>query len=362
MLWTVTKPAASGLYWLDDVHKNFYQQLFAGNAFDECFLDGFNGVLTSSAKTNEKFQAVFDGYNSLDEHLKSRIQEIYNSHVAYRACFSVINIEIAKPCEELREFWVKVKSLASYLYSTTLGLVCFKDACTEEADMDVHYEEYKQLNGVVCCFCGTEEMMEERDIEPEDGLELEDEKQWRASYDHYLPKKLYPFLSVDFDNLIPCCQKCNEKAKGETDVLLAGDVRTLSFYPYDDENTVQLEASLIQINEKLKMSVNVKDLNNEISAKAETWNRAFKVIPRVNQRLKNFNSSWLAPLFNGIDDVERGKFALEDEIRRCRRFQKKEREAFFKALCFGEVLTKSDDELKALLDSVSASYSGRRSL
>lgn len=144
--------------------------------------------------------------------------------------------------------------------------------------------------------------------------------------------------------------------------MLADGVRTLAFYPYDDDRTVQLEASLNQVSETLAMTVNIKDVDGEANAKAVTWNKAFKVIPRVNQRLKNFNRSWLAPLFNGIDDVERGKLALESEIRRCKTLKKIEREAFYKALCFSELLSKSDEELKVLLDSISEFYSRRTRL
>ncbi|WP_105258993.1 hypothetical protein [Pseudoalteromonas sp. T1lg88] len=362
MLWTVTKPDNSGLYWLDDVYKNFYQQLFEGAGFDECFLDGFNIVLVKSTKTKTKFQDVFDGFNDLEDPLKNRVQEIYASHIAYKHCFSSIDKEIKKPCEELSEFWEKVKSLATYLYSTTLGLVCFKDACAEEADMDVHYQEYKELNGVVCCFCGTEEMMEEREIEPEDKFEAgaKDEKQWRASYDHYLPKKLYPFLSVDFNNLIPCCQKCNEKAKGEIDVLLADDVRTLAFYPYDDDSTVQLEASLNQVSETLAMTIDIKDSDGEANAKADTWNRAFKVIPRVNRRLKNFHRSWLAPLLNGVEGIPNVRTTLGNEIQRCVDVARNEREAFIKHLCFTEVESKSDEEIEVLIKTVKEIYSRRQ--
>lgn len=360
MLWTVTKPANSGLYWLDEVYQSFYHQLFDGNMFDDCFIEGFIDVLESSAKTNEKFQAVFDSYNALAEPLKNSVQDIYASHLSYKHCFSSIDIDIASPCEGLNEFWKKVRSLATYLYSTTLGLVCFNDACDEEADMDVHYEEYKQLNGVVCCFCGTEEMMEERVIEPEDGFESEEEKQWRASYDHYLPKKLYPFLSVDFDNLIPCCQKCNEKAKGEIDVLSADGVRTPAFYPYDREATVELEASLTQVNGAIAMTVDIKDVDGEANAKADTWNRAFKVIPRVNKRLKNFNRSWLAPLFNGVNGIPNVRAALSDEIQRCIDVARDEREAFIKHLCFSEVESRTDEEIEILMTTVQEIYSARR--
>lgn len=359
MLWRVEKPASSGLYWLDVVYKNFYAKLFSNADFGDCFCEEFDDVLAGSARTNTMFNAVYDGYHQLDDLLQQEVQSIFANHSAFKQCFSATVITIQTPSSELTEFWKTVKSLATYLYSTTIGLVCFRDACKEEADIDVHYQDYKDLNGVVCCFCGTEEMMEEREIEPEDGVQSTEEKQWRASYDHYLPKKLYPFLSVDFDNLIPCCQKCNEKAKGEIDLLTANGIRTLAFYPYEDEHTVELKASLARIDEKLNMSVSIRDVDVELNAKAESWNRAFKVIPRVNRRLKNFNRSWLAPLFNGVTNVDDIRVVLRKEISRCDSVMREEREAFFKSLCFSEVESKSDEDIQALMDTVQEVYSGR---
>lgn len=48
--------------------------------------------------------------------------------------------------------------------------------------------------------------------------------------DHFFPKSKYPFLSISFFNLLPCCANCN-KSKGKEDVL---------FYPFT-ENDNDLE-------------------------------------------------------------------------------------------------------------------------
>ncbi len=359
MLWAVTKPENSGLYWLDIVHKGFYSSLFDENEFDDCFPDDFETVLDDSGTTKGNFESVYDKYFELDEPLKAHFQQIYNNHIDYKNYFSDINTDIESPTENIGDLWKAVKKLSTYLYSTTLGLVCFKNACPNNDDMDGHYELYKNLNGVVCCFCGTEEMMEEREIEPDDDFEQEEEKQWRASYDHYLPKKHYPFLSVDFDNLIPCCQKCNEKAKGEIDILRSDEVRTLALFPYEDENPVNLTASYQSEGEKLVMQIGIQDTQDLLAEKADTWSRAFKVIPRINKRLQRFNSDWLAPLMSGIDNVDNAREALRRESARCVVSKKQQREAFFRALCFDELVDKPEEDIKAIIDSVADIYSSR---
>lgn len=41
----------------------------------------------------------------------------------------------------------------------------------------------------------------------------------RPPLDHYLPKALYPYLSVSISNLIPCCTQCNSGVKTSGDTL-----------------------------------------------------------------------------------------------------------------------------------------------
>lgn len=359
MLWSVIKPANQGLYWLDTIHKDFYIGLFNGNLFDDCFVDSFIAVLDASSKTKRRFQTVFTLFNQLEEPYQNTFKDIYNNHLNYRNYFSSVNVGILRPTLEHKDLWDAVKKLGEYLYATTIDLVCFKTAAVGNPSMDEHYECFKSDNDIVCCFCGTEEMMEERFIEPDEGAENDDEKQWRASYDHFLPRKHYPFLAVDFDNLIPCCQKCNEKAKGELDVLEYENTRTLAFFPYHPTEVVSLEATSTKFLEKLNMTVDIVETGDPLYEKADTWNRTFKVLTRVNKRLKRFNESWLAPVLQGVTDA---RTKLNQEKARCERFKKSERDAYFKALCFDEISTKTDKELTALLETVEQIYSPRQGL
>lgn len=359
MLWQVIKPPVSGLYWLDEVHKNFYVELFDGKIFTDCFVNEFQPVLAASGKTNELFQSVHNLYAALGMAEKNAFQTLYQNHLAYQGCFSNTTLPILRSAPEHADLWVAVKKLGGYLYSTTIGLGCFSNASNNHPSMDQHYEEYKALNGIVCCFCGTEEMMEEREILPEEGDATNDEKQWRASYDHYLPKKHYPFLSVDFNNLIPCCQKCNEKAKGEKDILEIDGDRVVAFNPYSDVSGANLLAKYERNGVKNIMSVEIEETGCVLQDKASTWDSTFLVLSRVNHRLKRFDGSWLAPILNGCDNAGTARAVLDQEASRCNAAKNIEREAYFKSLCFAEVLTKSDDQISDLLLSVEQIYANR---
>jgi hypothetical protein len=44
-----------------------------------------------------------------------------------------------------------------------------------------------------------------------------DDKTLKPDLDHYYPKALYPFLASCIENLIPACQMCNSRLKGDKD-------------------------------------------------------------------------------------------------------------------------------------------------
>jgi len=60
----------------------------------------------------------------------------------------------------------------------------------------------------------------------------------REAYDHYLPKALYPFNSINFHNLVPACHECNSSYKTSKDPAFtpkdpAGAThRRKIFYPF----------------------------------------------------------------------------------------------------------------------------------
>ena len=63
-------------------------------------------------------------------------------------------------------------------------------------------------------------------------------------YDHYLPKNIYPFSSVNFKNLIPICSDCNSfENKSDEDIL---EPTGKAFYPF------QIKHKLIEIGISIK--------------------------------------------------------------------------------------------------------------
>ncbi len=110
------------------------------------------------------------------------------------------------------------------LYSKELlGLAVLRQKIGE---IDDHYQNFMSLNTMgKCPFCGIADMQ---------GVYHSK----REAYDHYLPKALYPFNSINFNNLVPACHHCNSTYKSSQDPAYTPKdparavVRRKAFYPY----------------------------------------------------------------------------------------------------------------------------------
>jgi len=106
-------------------------------------------------------------------------------------------------------------------------------------DIDDHYQTFVQTNTVgKCPFCGINDLLGEYHNK-------------REAYDHYLPKALYPFNSINFRNLVPACHHCNSSYKTSKDPAYkpkdpAREVqRRAVFYPYKSAaQSIELQITL----------------------------------------------------------------------------------------------------------------------
>ncbi len=111
-----------------------------------------------------------------------------------------------------------------------------------------HYKEFfkKGVNKTVCPFCGILPM-------------LNSENAKREAYDHYFPKEIYPFNSVNFDNLVPMCHTCNSKYKTRKDPinLRYGGPRRNVFFPFITSTSTNID---------IEFTFNTTDVENLTSA------------------------------------------------------------------------------------------------
>lgn len=148
-----------------------------------------------------------------------------------KACTNDPSIHLARYAEISTGHKDLTEQLASFfkgLYSQTLlDLAALRDKI---GDIDSHYHSFmEQNNSGKCPFCGIADMQ---------GIYHSK----REAYDHYLPKALYPFNSINFRNLVPACHHCNSSYKTSKDpAFTPKDPRNAArrrkvFYPYSGQH------------------------------------------------------------------------------------------------------------------------------
>ncbi len=123
--------------------------------------------------------------------------------------------DIAATYPDLSE---QLKSFFKGLYSQQL--LDIKALREKIGKIDEHYQAFMQTNTTgKCPFCGLGDIK---------GLHHNK----REAYDHYLPKTLYPFNTINFRNLAPACHECNSFYKLSRDPAHNAVGRRKAFYPY----------------------------------------------------------------------------------------------------------------------------------
>lgn len=178
-----------------------------------------------------------------------------------------------------------------------LKLAAFKRVI---GDIDDHYNALMRVNEKKCPFCGITDMH---------GIY----HSTREAYDHYFPKGLYPFNSINFRNLIPACHHCNSSYKTSKDPAFkpkdpAGEMhRRKAFYPYvfyPYANT----GHKIDIKIALKKSDVDKLTHDDIdidygpvglNEKIETWRDVYGIDERYKAKLMDGDGkAWLVEVLD----------------------------------------------------------------
>lgn len=133
-----------------------------------------------------------------------------------------------------------------------------------------YYEELIKVNDFVDCPCCGLVYFES------------ESSSMREEFDHYLPKSIYPFSSVNFDNLVPLCHKCNAERKHTKDPIENG---AKAFYPYSC-HTHNIDIKIDFDSTKDLRTLEEEDVVISFLGdkdRIETWNRLFEIESRYNE-------------------------------------------------------------------------------
>lgn len=158
-------------------------------------------------------------------------------------------------------------------------------------EIDDHYQAFVSANNSgKCPFCGISDLLGEYHTK-------------REAYDHYLPKALYPFNSINFRNLVPACHHCNSSYKTSKNPAhvqkdpAGAAVRRKVFYPFATAPyAIDLQVAFDHADIKKLMPTEIKLTFGpaELAEQVETWKDVYGIEERYRGKLLSADGmDWL---------------------------------------------------------------------
>ncbi|MCP5448423.1 MAG: hypothetical protein H6964_15710 [Chromatiaceae bacterium] len=260
---------------LREVMEVFYYSDTQGADFFYGHVERIYGLFSmlTAAQINQ-FQLWYQGNNDLEK-------VCTDDPAAHLARYSDIAVNHKDLADQFGTFF-------KGLYSN-LDIAALKNKIGE---IDDHYKAFMSVNTTgKCPFCGIADMQ---------GVY----HSTREAYDHYLPKGLYPFNSINFHNLVPACHHCNSSYKTSKDPAYTpkdpvGAVhRRKVFYPYTAATysiDVKVDLNHANIDKLEPADIQLEFGPPELSEQIDTWKDVYGIEERYKAKLCGPNDGryWL---------------------------------------------------------------------
>lgn len=251
---------------------------------------------------------LIDIYNTLarlNQQTRSTIiQQIRDSNKIEDICNgslqpTILNNSVKGIRKKIRDFFIN-------LYVQVLDGNGFNDKYS--TTLREHFNEFRRLNSdtTLCPTCGIGELKMSESIT-------------RDQYDHFLPKALYPFSSVNFENLVLSCKECNSPdVKGEKDTLAVSTGRL--FYPFElNHQTLSVSFSI------LTDDSNPEDIVWDISFSSsvpkndeiESWRTIYDIDDRYKDFVKGRLVKWYRFYWEFMNDSDLAHIPEDDREISC---------------------------------------------
>lgn len=256
---------------LKDVMTSFaYDHTDAGDRFSSQVQAIYLSFSQLGCRDIAQFKRWYQGNNDL-------AKVCANDPTAHLARYGDIAVNHKDIADQLSTFF---KGLYS---QSLLGLAALR---AKIGDIDDHYQAFVSTNTAgKCPFCGL------GDIKGTNHSK-------REAYDHYLPKALYPFNSINFRNLAPACHECNSTYKLSRDPAHNPAGRRKAFNPYAPAgHNVQIQVTLqhADIDKMVPADITIQFGPAALSEEIDTWKDIYGVEERYKAKLcgKNDGRYWV---------------------------------------------------------------------
>jgi len=290
MLYFYKSISPHSIEYLQKYLNYFFAQLFLevhptydhAHYIDADFKDIVDGY---KIQVDDKLSAIFKAYMALLPNEKQIVKDAYatNNRIADVCNMIVTPVKYAGLPATIR---TPIESLYDNLWGDNkiLGYTKVEAKC---GTLKSHFNKFREKNEfVVCPFCGLESLT----CKSDDG---------KDDYDHYLPKAKYPFISVNFENLLPMCHKCNSKSKVQVDTPFIPKTTTQRplYYPLDSNTpTHKIEIGITSTDTDLSnpanwtLTITCEPTTN--NTKKESWESVFKIEQRYKSIIADESQIW----------------------------------------------------------------------
>lgn len=270
----------------------------------------FKPVYNRCPGVKAKFESLFKAFKRLNKTKQTELISVYTSSKDIKNICSDLTI-IYKGIDKYDKLIQKpLKSLFEYLFNETVGTDVFKK--NAKMNIDDHYALFQKTNmGFVCPFCGLE------------SYTLPAVR--RAEYDHFLPISIYPWLGVNFNNLVPMGDHCNGK-KNDANILYKEKEainRRLVWYPYEWINysvvlTCKKKPSLVDMSGDWEVNFKASSAKNQ--DKIKTWNDVFDIPLQFTEHIKMYHKKFIEDFAhkNNLNGQRLSLVKLIDELKKYR--------------------------------------------
>ena len=237
-------------------------------------------------KLNEDFKKLLPYSISKRKLLKDEVERIYDSFKGLsndqkdtiKKAFGFTN-QIEKLCnKDVQPVYLSamdkvvsedIKPLFKWCYENLL------DKAKVTGDKLEYYQELIRKNDFQYCPCCG--LIDFESPAPENTT--------REANDHYLPKSKYPFASVNFQNLVPLCYKCNSDRKSTKDPI---ENDRKAFYPFangEHDISIAIEIDKSKDIDKLERDDLTLTLTGD-PEKIKTWDWLFDISDRYKDTVR----------------------------------------------------------------------------
>jgi hypothetical protein len=267
-------------------HDIFKLQTMLNNLVCNVWCNAEFGISCES-KLDIEFKEIYLSY----PWLKDKVDEIYHECIFLKKNEMVLIIKAFEDNNKIEELCngttqpIYLNKLPSIVESKMKPLlVDFYEDLLERAKVPGtkkdYYEKLVDENEFQDCPCCGLTYFEPKDSDN------------REAFDHYLPKAHYPFASVNFQNLVPLCYKCNSDRKKAKDPIENGKK---AYFPFSNsKHQIDIKITIDQTKDLGKLErEDLKVEFNDNKDKLETWERLFEINERYNDTSRGIIKSLL---------------------------------------------------------------------